>query len=370
VQLALQLATLVPGTHKHDDASRLSGLLSYLDVRDLLLLIRFLGAAPKVDTRKYIQIAPEQARDVFSRAASVLCSWPRGVYEFFEKCARYDTTMAALRHTLQYDLTERGRQLVEPEFRKFDSARGGVELSAKQLERDYMSLVAARSATGIGYWTIQRVLPTIIAPTGRSRRPILHVKKSDLQDYVKSFDITKWCTAGELTRRYIGELRIRRLEALVSVGLLNAKRVGGRLYYEIATALNLVDAIARRSTKDEAPASAEFLNNYTAGGKITGSTAIELILTDRLSVYHAAPNELGISRFAIDSLELRRLTADLENPPAATDCGLVEASSILSTNVSEVMELLRSGLLAHSRSDGGEILIHRDSISSYMSRGK
>src|SRR5262249_23217248 len=207
VELSLQMATLVPvprAVPRSKFAERLRGL----NIRNLVDLIKFLGSPPRAKRLSRRKVTPTQARSVFKNAAEVLDTWPEGYHRIIKQWELFDPT--AFRLALAQELSDPALQFLREEYHSYmhhNSERRALAISLERItpelrEQQYVSVLRASEETGIGYWTILRMLPSAeVKIRNDGKRTIRFVRRSDLLQLAGSHDVAKWCSPGQALSR-------------------------------------------------------------------------------------------------------------------------------------------------------------------------
>jgi hypothetical protein len=269
------------------------------------------------------------------------------------------------------ELTDPALQFLREEYRSYmhdNRERRALTISLERLtpelrEQQYVSVSRASEETGIGYWTILRVLPSAeVKSRNSNRQTIRFVRRSDLSELARSHDIAKWCSPAQALSRYLGPLRPRRLKALVGAGYITTKKLGSRQYFEIASLEEFIAELENRARSsdrrfdDPVP-----LGNFPTSPKVSGICAIRLTLEASLQVIEEWPRNVGLFRFGVSA---RALKAAMESA-TGSHFSIAGAARFLSTNVTVVAGLLQHGLLEHEQTAEGGVRINKHALSSF-----
>jgi hypothetical protein len=369
VELSLQMATLVPVLPREMRRSKFAEQLRDLSIRSLVDLVKFLGSPPRAKRSSRRKVTPTQARSVFKNAAEVLDAWPEGYHRFVEQWELFDP--AAFRLALAQELSDPALLFLREEYRSYihhNRERRALAISLERItpelrEQQYVSVSRASEETGIGYWTILRMLPSAeVRSRNGNKQAIRFVRRSDLSELASSHDVAKWCSPGQALSRYLGPLRPRRQKALVEAGYITTKKLGSRQYFEIASLETLIARLEARARSSDGrfddPVS---LGNFPTSSKVCGICAIRLALEASLQVIEEWPRSIGLFRFAVSA---RALKAAMESTTSA-HFTLAGAARFLSTDVAVVTGLLQHGLLEHEKVAGGGLRISEQALSSF-----
>lgn len=369
VELSLQMAALVPVLPRELPRSKFAERLRDLNFRNLVDLIKFLGSPPRAKRLSRRKVTPTQARSVFKNAAEVLDTWPEGYHRFVKQWELFDPT--AFRLALVQELSDPAFQFLREEYRSYmhhNRERRALAISLERItpelrEQRYVSVSRASEETGIGYWTILRMLPSAeVRRRNGNKQTIRFVRRSDLSQLASSHDVAKWCSPGQALSRYLGPLRPRRLKALVEAGYITTKKLGSRQYFEIPSLEALIARLEARARSSDGrfddPVS---LSNFPTSSKICGIYAIRLALEGSLQVTEEWPRNTGLSRFAVSARALRAATERATGPYFT----IARAARFLSTDVAVVTGLLQHGLLEHEQTSDGGVRISEQALSSF-----
>jgi hypothetical protein len=348
----------------------LADRLDKLDLRTLLDLIKLLGSPPRAKRRSRRKVTPDQASSVFEGAAKILDRWPGEFHRLIGEWEHPDQTLTLFRATLTHDFLEGSLQFLDDEYRSYVSQRrvqrsflaSFENLSPGQQRKHYVSVSRAAEETGIGYWTIVRQIPSGELPTGKSKRPIRHVRRSDLSLLATSHDVTKWCTPAAALRGYLGPLPQRRFNSLIASGHITTKKLGARQYLEISSLNALVrrvEVLASLSTgRITDPVS---LGNHPTTSKVSGTCGVDLVLEGAIDVYELWSGKVGLSRFAVSEREL--LFAG--DGAASTFITAPGAAKALSLDRAVLLRILQEGLLDFERTVEGGLRVSKVSLAAF-----
>lgn len=369
IELSLQMATLVPVLPREVPRSKFAERLRDLNLRNLVGLIKFLGSSPRANRLSRMKITPTQARSVFNNAAEVLDTWPEGYHRFTERWELLDPT--AFRLSLTQELNDPALQFLKEEYRSYvhdNTERRALTISLERLtpelrEQQYVSVSRASEETGIGYWTILRMLPSAeVKPRNGTRQMIRFVRRADISELARSHDVAKWCSPAQALSCYLGPLRPRRLKALVEAGYIATKKLGSRQYFEIASLRKLITELEDRArcsdNRFDDPVS---LGSFPTSSRICGICAIRLSLEASLQVSEEWPCNVGLFRFGVSA---RALKAAMEST-TGSHFTIIRAARFLSTDVAVVTGLLQHGLLEHEQTAEGGVRIGERALSSF-----
>jgi hypothetical protein len=349
--------------------SKFAERLRDLNIRSLVDLIKFLGSPPRAKRLSRRKVTPAQARSVFKNTAEVLDTWPEGYHWFVKQWERFDP--AAFRVALAQELSDPALQFLKEEYHSYmhhNGQRRALAISLDRItpelrEQQYVSVSRASEETGIGYWTILRMLPSAEARSRNgNKQTIRFVRRSDLSQLASSHDVTKWCAPGQALSRYLGPLRPRRLKALVEGGYITTKKLGSRQYFEIASLEALIARLeARGRSSDSRFDDPVSLGNFPTNSKVCGICAIRLALEGSLQVIEEWPRNVGLFRFAVSARALKAAMESTTGPHFT----IASAARFLSTDVAVVTGLLQHGLLEHEQMAGGGVRISEQALSSF-----